>query len=237
MPDQHNVWSQLFDVGKDILTSYVSKATNVILCQIGNALDSTVDADAAEIYFPPGYYGMPANPTPGKPSCQPFVAKQGDRDIILGTRDTRDSQIYGNLKPGERCIAGGYPSQNRFLQKANGDTYIYTLQGNLPGGQSLAWRQGADGSYEFRGAAATIKADASGNITIGNAACGITLSSDGTVKIFGKIVQCQASGVAMVSGDIATIVGPKATVTPANGCAYSVAGPANLISSNVYISI
>lgn len=232
MTSAHEVWTQLFDFGKHVLASRVDPVTGVITYQIGNAVDATADSDVAEAYCPPGYYALPANPTAGVGGTETCIVKNSDHDAVIGVRDTRDSKIYGNLKPGERCIAGGYPSQNRVLLKANGDTYIYTLLGNADGGQSLVWHQGSDGSFAFQGAAARISADAQGNITIGNSTAGITIGADGTVKIFGTIVQAQASGICQVSGDKMTAVGPIPTlVTP---CAI---GPSpGVVSTNVMIS-
>lgn len=237
MHTPNDIFSAFFDFGKHVLSSAIS-STGVLLCQLGNAIDATADSDAAEMYGPPGYYGLPANPTSGQGGTEVFTVKNSDHDAAVGFRDIRDSQIYGKLKPGERCIAGGFPQQNRFLQKANGDTWIYTLLGNVLGGKSLAWHQGADGSFAFQGAAARISADADGTLTLGNAGGGITVSPTGTVKIFGTVIQLQASGVAMISGDKATFVGPVPSPTPANAAAVATGpGPVAAVSTNVFISL
>lgn len=196
----HEVWSQLVDCGKDILSAGVDPATNVILCQTGNAVDSTADADASELYGPPGYYGIPANPTPGKPSCQPVTLKGSDRDMIIGTRDTRDSKIYGNLKPGERCIAAGFPAQGRILIKNNGAIVLYTTSDNTPGGTGVSLYVGPD------------------KIQIANQYGQLTLGPDGVT-----LSMADGSSAVMLSEGKASLAGTQVTV---NGSLVSVAGAA-----------
>ena len=133
-------WSAFFDFGKDCLSAAIDKVTGVILVQIGNATDSTADSDAAELWGPPGYYGIPAAPTQGQPSCQAINLKDTNHDVIVATRDTRDSSIYGNLKAGERCIANGFPNQGSLLIKSDGSVSIATTDDNTATGNSVFTR-------------------------------------------------------------------------------------------------
>ncbi len=135
------IWAQLFDVGKDILVAAIDKVTGVITVQTGNATDLTADQDAAELWGPPGYYGLPANPTPGQASCQAVTMRAGDHDMVIGTRDTRDSSVYGNMKPGDRAICAGYPAQNQVLLKASdGSINLLTTDDNTANGNTVQLR-------------------------------------------------------------------------------------------------
>jgi|SRR5579875_846453 len=197
------IFFTLFDVGKDILASALDKATSVILCQVGNATDDTPDTDAAELWGPPGYYGIPAAPTKGKPSCQCVTLRQSDHDMILATRDTRDSSIYGALQAGERCIAGGYPNQNRVLLKNDGSITIYTAQGNAAGGASIAMQMNADGS-----------------INLASPLGAISLASDALRLMFGTSsgIQCDANGVTAIGTGLGVNAGSVALgASPADG--------------------
>jgi hypothetical protein len=233
----HDVFAQMFDVGRDILVTYLNAATNVILAQTGDSTGSVPDADAAEWWQHTGFWSRPALPTQGGSSCQGLIIKRGDRDVIYASRDTRNSSIYGKLGDGETCV-GASTGQARTIYKSDGSIHHVTTVGNTPGGTTFIVNQSSDGSFTIQAPAALFQIDATGKITLGNTKCGLTMDpATGKVLIFGTIVQAQASGVAMVSGDVATVVGPKATVTPANAAAYSVVGPANVVSTNVFISV
>jgi len=136
----HDTWSQFFDVGKDILEASANSTTGQITCQTGNSVDSTPSGEDDEIWAPAGYYAVPAAPTPGKPSCQSFKIKGSDYDICVGTRDPRDAKVIGNLKAGDRVIAGGYPSQSRCFVRADGSVSLVTTDDNTSDGNAVFYR-------------------------------------------------------------------------------------------------
>lgn len=235
----HDTFAQMFDVGKDILNTYLDKATNVILAQIGDSTSSTPDADAAEWWQHTGFWSRPAKPTKGNASCQGLIIKRGDRDVIYATRDTRNSSIYGKLSDGETCV-GASTGEARSFYKKDGSIFHITSVGNVPSGTTFPVHQGPDGSYTIQAPTWVFKGDAEGNLTLSNQACGMTFGADGTVHIFGTIVKAQASGVAMVSGDVATLLGPHPVPTapaPGPGSALiGLTGVAAAPSANVFIS-
>lgn len=139
-PRSHADWSQFFDVGKDILVATADGTTGGITCQTGNAVDSTANKDSAEIWGPAGYYAVPANPTKGKPSCQALILKCSDYDVVFGTRDPRDAAVVGNLSPGDRVVAGGYPSQSRLHVKFDGSVSLLTTDDNTATGNAVFYR-------------------------------------------------------------------------------------------------
>lgn len=232
--DRSKFFTYLFDFA-DVLVTVLNSTTKAIQAQIGDATGETPDSDDAEWWQQTGFASRPAVPTQGNSACQAVVLKHGDRDVIIATRDVRGTTIYGNLKDGETCVYAS-TGQARTLWKSTGDIWDITTVGNTAGGHTVARHLGADGSWAIQGLAAMISADAQGNITIGNAAACIKISSAGRVDIIGQIVNAQASGVAQISGGVATCLGPHAAPTPATACAYSSTGPVNLVSTNVFVS-
>ncbi len=140
MKQAADLWSQFFDVGKDALVSTIDPTTGVILVQSGTATDATADTDSSEMWGPAGYYGLPASPTAGQPSCQLYVQKRSDIDGVLGTRDVRDAYVYGNLKPGERAVVGGYPTQGQLLIRNDGSVTLLTTDSNTAQGNLVYHR-------------------------------------------------------------------------------------------------
>lgn len=226
------MFSYYFDVGKDILFSGLDRATNTILCQIGNSASQVVDSDACELWQTPGVWSLPAAPTQGKPSCQALILKHSNRDMIFATRDLRNSAIYGNLKPGETCV-GASTGQARILFKADGSVNTVTTSDNTAGGQTLLHHFGPDGlNIVTPWGGITVN---STGITLTAGSSALTLTAAGKAMLTGTQVAVQGS-VAAISGTVGTFIGPNATPNPAQGCAYSSVGPINLISTSVFVS-
>lgn len=236
--NRNEVFSQLFDIGKDILITTLNATTKVILAQIGDSTNATADADEAEWWQHTGFTSRPAKPTSGNASCQGLILK-GNRDIVFGSRDTRGTSIYGNLKDGATCIyASG--AHGRTLYDADGSIWNITTIGNVAGGTTCATRLAPDGSFSIRLPNAMFDIEAGGKISLGNAGGGITIDPVAGVHMFGQVVKVQASGVAMVSGDVATLLGPHPVPTapaPGPGSALlGLTGVAAAPSANVFIS-
>lgn len=203
----HHAVAQLIEVGKDILQTYLDKATNVILAQTGDSTQSVPDSDASEWWQHTGFASRPAKPTQGNASCQSVTVRRGDRDCIIATRDTRSSTIYGKLAAGETC-AFASSGQARTFWKKDGSIQHVTSLGNVEGGTTIIVSQGSDGSYTIQLPNALFQFGTDGAITLGNAAGGLTIDAAGNVKLFGVAIHVQASAVAAISGDICTQIGP-----------------------------
>jgi hypothetical protein len=135
------IFSYLFDRGKDVLNAAVDATTNVVLLQIGDCAHPVVDSDRVEMWCAgPGFVSMPAPPTPGQPSAQVVVLKGGDRDMAIGARDTRQSAVYGNLKSGESAAFATVGAPARMVFKANGAAALITTDNNTPTGNSVYYR-------------------------------------------------------------------------------------------------
>ncbi len=233
MPSPAELFSYLFDVGKDVLNTVLNPTTKVIQAQIGDSTSGSVTSNNAEWWQHTGFASRPTTPTKGNSSCQVIALKRSDHDIIIATRDTRGTSIYGNLKDGETCI---YASQGqaRTLYKANGAIIHYTTSDNTAGGTSVSAYIGPDAirlTNQFGG----LSIDSSG-ITLSTGQAAVTLSVAGIAKLLGTQVAVQGS-VAAISGSVSTCVGPNALpLNPLSACAYSPAGPINLVSTNVFIS-
>jgi hypothetical protein len=140
MPSFAEIFSFLFDRGKDVLNAVVDATTNVVLLQIGDCAHPVVDANRAEMWCAgPGFVSIPANPTPGQPSCQVVVVKGGDRDMAIGARDTRAANIYGNAKAGE-TFTFATTGQAKLMCKQDGSVIMHTTYTNAAGGNSVFFR-------------------------------------------------------------------------------------------------
>lgn len=136
---------QLIDIGKDITFSSADPTTGAITCQTGDATDSTaVGDDGDELWAPAGYYAVPAAPTPGQSSCQAFKIKNSDYDAVIATRDPRDAKVVGNLRQGDRVIAGGFPSQSRLYVRNNGKVVLQTTDDNTGDGNVVYFAVGPE---------------------------------------------------------------------------------------------
>lgn len=130
---------QLFLFGQDVLSAGIdaNSTTGVITAQIGNAKAGTVEADNCEWLQHAGFASIPSSPTPDGKAAQCLAIRQSDTDVIIGSRDTRCSGIYGNLKPGETCLFGGGvdgAAQGRVLIKQDGSVNLMTTSTNAEGG-------------------------------------------------------------------------------------------------------
>ena len=227
-----DAFSYLFDIGQDILHAGLDPETNVALCQLGDSTAQTPDSDAAELWQTPGVWSLPAAPTPGQPACQAVCLKRSDHDIIIATRDVRNSSIYGNLKPGETCV-GASTGQARTLYKANGSINHIVTSDNTPGGTMFSESLGPDGfSLVTPWGGITINS-AGITITAGNAA--LVLTAEGDAKLIGQTASVNGS-VAAIAGTVMTMIGPEAT--PVTGAGYGPpgGGPVVLASTHVFVS-
>lgn len=226
-------FGQLIDIGLDVLSAVIDATTKIPLLQIGDAVSSTAMADRAEHWQQAGFTSIPAAPTAGSPSCQVISIKQGGRRAIIATRDARASTIYGSLKPGETCVYAT-AGQARVMLKKDGSITRVTTSDNTPGGVTISDRLGPDG-WTLTTPWGELSLTAQGLSLMVSGAGAITISPEGILKMFATQASLQGSLVC-VSGDTATVLGPKATPTPLNACAYSSVGPVNVVSTNVFIS-
>jgi hypothetical protein len=133
----------LVHVGLDVLSTSVNPTTNKILCQTGNAVSSSTDANAVEWWQTIGFVSRPSKPLAGKSAAQCVVLKTSDRDVAVASQDTRSLEIYGNLKDGEFCaFAGGEfgLGQARILGKQDGSLTFLTTDTNTADGTTIALR-------------------------------------------------------------------------------------------------
>ena len=238
----HTSVAQLFEVGKDILATYLDKATNVILAQIGDSTQSVPDSDAAEWWQHTGFASRPAKPTPGNASCQGIHYKRGDRDCIIATRDTRSAQIYGNLKDGETAVFASTGAA-RVLFKDNGAVVAYTTNDNTEDGTGISVYIGPD-KIQIMNSYGSITIDSTG-ISLSSGTAALTLGQDGAAHLLGQTAAVTGSGVS-ISGSVATSIGgaPNSktligtAATPVTGAAYGPPGPGivALASAGVFIS-
>ena len=234
--DPGQTFAHLFVVGADILATTLDGQTKTIRAQLGNSTDGTVVSQSVEWWQHAGFASRPAKATKGGTSCQAIAIRTNDHDVIVATRDTRGTGIYGNLKDGETCVyAAG--SQARTIYKADGSITHLTTSDNTPNGTTIAETLGPDG-YHLTTPFGGLSIDATGvTLTAGQAA--ITLSPAGIAKVLGQQVEVQGQ-IALVAGQIATCIGPAAAPTPGVlGPTSAVHGPTGVAgagSSNVFIS-
>ena len=133
----------LITVGVDIFTTTV-ESNGSLLAQTGDVVSQS-GGTPAEIWGPCNIAARPAKPIPGKSACQAVSLNQSDRDILIGFRDTRGQEIYGNLSEGETCIyAPGAEGegQAKVVLKGDGSITLHTTTDNTHNGSGCYLRIG-----------------------------------------------------------------------------------------------
>lgn len=125
--------ANLFNI-YDVLTTEQDPATGTLTAQLGDATNSEVLSENAEIWSHFGFASRPSNVEPNADNAPQVIAiARSDRDLVVAERDTRGQEIYGQLGPGETCLyAGGVlgTGQARVLLKADGAINLYTKAQN-----------------------------------------------------------------------------------------------------------
>jgi len=155
----------------DVLTSYVSKATNKILVQIGHVVGEVTDGDNVEWWQHYGFASRPPKPTKGHTATQALVMKRGSQDIAFASQDMRALEIYGNINFGDTCVYSAGEDGNgqaRSIYKADGSINHYTTDTNTANGRAVYAREAPDG-FSWVAPWGTMRFDASGfhiNVTV-----------------------------------------------------------------------
>jgi hypothetical protein len=138
----------LFQVGVDILTTTVSKATNKILAQTGHVVGEVTDADNVEWWQHYGFFSRPPKSQKGKQAAQAIVMRRPERDVAFASQDLRGLELYGNADHGEAGIYSAGEDGNgqaRVLCKKDGSINCYTTHDNTASGRSVCLRIAPDG--------------------------------------------------------------------------------------------
>lgn len=132
--------SQTFDIGVDILKTYLDPTTNSVLAQTGSVTEGIARSDGAELWQSVGLVSRPANPIAGKSAAQGIAIRCSDRDRIIATRDARGQAIYGNLSDGETCLYAGGPNgtgQAKVFLRSDGSASLVTTDTNTANGNTI----------------------------------------------------------------------------------------------------
>lgn len=192
--------------GVSILNTVIDASTNRILAYLGDVKDKISDSDRAQWVQHVGFASRPGNPVAGKSAAQAVVIKRADRDVVIGSSDSRTQSMYGQLGPGETAIFSGGTdgnAQGRIIIKGDGSVNVYTRAGNSGGGAGMVIQLDAasNAMRALNGLGFGIIADASG-VTITSGAASLTLGADGNVTLVGT-KQTQVDGASIVIGSLA----------------------------------
>lgn len=190
----------LIQVGYDILTTTVDKATKKILAQLGSVTGETTDSDNAEWWQHCGFASRPPKPEAKKTAAQAVVIKAGDHDIVIASQDLRGLELYGKLDHGETALYSAGDDgkgQARVLLKKDGSVNLYTRKGNAPDGTGMLIQLDAKGGaariLNDKGFGLIVDQDGI-KLTAGDAS--LTLGADGSVSLVGKAqTQVDGSGI------------------------------------------
>lgn len=215
----------MFQTGVDCLGTSVDPSTGTIIVATGDVNNQFHETDNVELWGPVNWIARPSNPTPGETnkSCQFLVLRESDNDKAFGARDLR-LQLNGQVNAGEfMACAGGEDgkSQGRILGKSSGTIAMYTSEGNVEGGGSIAIQVNAtDGvALSTPWGAITIGPD---GLKIVWGSSGIQLNNDGITLI--------GQGIAVNSGNVSLGAG---AILPA---LYGPTGVAGVASTSVKIA-
>lgn len=250
----------MFRFGVDVLSSAISAVESTIRLQVGTISPGTtanqagppiVESDNVEQWCPgPGFFSLPAAPTPGKIAAQVIAMLRGDRWIAIGARDIRVQKIFGKLKPGDTVVCETGTAKTQLIMK--GADGFAQLRSRGASGLDLAveldpandgivlqckWGRIAMGpNVDGAGTAGVLIASSDGN---GGAGAMLLLDSKGNGKLQGQNVSCQANFVAAISGGPTgkgmTCIGPAITsVVP--GVQSALLGPGGAAGACVAVA-
>lgn len=154
----------LLQIGIDVLTTTVSKATNKILAQVGNVVGEVSENDNVEWWQHYGFFSRPPKPEKGKKAAQAIVVDRGGRSAAIASQDQRGLELYGNADHGEAGIYSAGEDgkgQARVLCKKDGSVNIYTTHDNTDQGRAVYLRVAPDG-FSFVAPWGTLKFDPTG---------------------------------------------------------------------------
>lgn len=170
-----------------------------------------------------GALGLVAMPSPKNDSggCEGLLLQTKQGPAFVGFRDTRTSQVYGQLQPGTTCLHSvGAEQSIRLLLNEEKRTAALLVKDS----------EGEDIGLIIDGNARSVSFFAGGHIVELHATdfLNIRVQSDaGTSN-----VSVAPQSVVIQSGN----VGLGAAPTAATPAAYGVAGPVNTVSTSVFIS-
>ena len=136
MAGRNSLVGQLFDYGVDIMVTTLGKVSGVITAQLGDSTAGKPDSDNAEWWQHVGFASRPALPTNGGASAQGVILKCSDRDLVIATRDTRGTAVYGNLADGETAIYACSSQAAAFFKK-NGSASLCTTDTGTAKGNTI----------------------------------------------------------------------------------------------------
>ncbi len=133
--------SSLFRMGWDVLSTALDTASNIITVTLGDSTSGQTYSPNAEWMQHSGFASVAGPSNSQAPSCQTVAIRQGDKDVVIASRDARACDRYANLKPGECCLYATV-GQARVLCKADGTVTLYTTDDNTKTGNAVFFRIG-----------------------------------------------------------------------------------------------
>jgi hypothetical protein len=139
---RNRVAAQVLGIGQDILVTQLGPVTGTISAQLGDATAGVPDIDEAQWTQTCGIWSLPAAPTPNAPinggiAAQAVTIKCGNRDVVIGVRDVRTNNRYGNLAPGDTCLGASSGMASVFCKAADGSVTMATSDTNDRTGNSM----------------------------------------------------------------------------------------------------
>lgn len=193
----------LLQFGFDILKTTINETTRKITVQLGSVVGETIDSDGADLVQHYGFFSRMPKAQPGKQAAQAFVARAGDRDVVLGSQDMRGLELYGEAEDGDAGIYSAGEDgkgQARVICKKDGSIHLYTRKGNTPDGTGMTVQLDAQEGrillLNDKGHGIVIDSDGV-KVTSGTAA--MTVDAEGNARLIAT-AQAQVDGAGMLLG-------------------------------------
>ncbi|MFA5186339.1 MAG: hypothetical protein WC551_07690 [Patescibacteria group bacterium] len=197
--------------------------TGAILLTIGDVLHERVEDSDVPLFQTPGFVSRPAVPDPKASGAEFVVLRSVDSDVAIAGRDLRGHAIAGTLLDGESCVYAP-AGQGRILLKADGSVTMYTTSDNTESGDSVFCSISPTG-IKIGGPWGVLSMDSDGVRVLSSKGSALTLATDASLA--GQSASLNGAGNASVAAGV---------LNPAQGIAYSSAGPVNLVSLTCTVS-
>ena len=197
---------------KDVSLAQLDETNNISVNLIDE--EENQDHQSTPVFSQLGVACMPTSPT-DKGACQALIAPTLLDGVIIGMHDSRTSNVYGNLKPGDTCIHSVDENQNaKILLKGDKKAITLQIKDEKSKKDMFVTLDGKNGKIQICGFKCILEMSENGIVlgTQGTGNSAIILNPNGQIIIKGKSIllgenACAATPICYSPAPVAGVSG------------------------------